>query len=557
MKKNNNCTKLLIVMMLLSAAAPSSMNAMMDALDAFGQMVEGAANAINDNVIQPHVVPAAKAAAKAAGKGIQKTANALAALQPRPGVSDEQFKSWLQAIDQRITLIFGGHNTTVLRGKYMLEPQGGSIGYDESLRQLNTADYYFKDSSSTTPEFYDKNGLYYHYRVTYTHAEIQQLQELQPIIKQKLHKLTLKQPKAQGLDPQKLAEAAMMAQSQKDAAVQSAQVQAEASKKNFARLIASMPSLLSNPKILSALLLTFGGMTILYHGIPLLLVERPSVVTETSIRTIMDVVRGRKKQESNIEKIVLSPENKDHIQRQITHARRVAQTGKGEYMNLCFYGPPGTGKTMTARAMARFVGADYMIINGAAFEQLSEGEIIKSINNIFRMAQSSKKGVILFVDEAEVVMGRRGGNQETTKARRVINGFLGNITDTHDRKIMLIVATNIPQTLDKAILSRLPQEGWIYFGPPAYAEKERILLGYLFDIGEKEGISVSDDFAQELAPIVRTLPKETTGRDLRALARSVIDRAVDDELSEVTKETVTTVITELEESKKRFSDYSY
>ena len=54
-----------------------------------------------------------------------------------------------------------------------------------------------------------------------------------------------------------------------------------------------------------------------------------------------------------------------------------------------------------AKQLARYSGLDYAIMSGGDVAPLGEGAV-EEIHKLFRWAEQSSKGLVLFIDEAEV-----------------------------------------------------------------------------------------------------------------------------------------------------------
>ena len=76
------------------------------------------------------------------------------------------------------------------------------------------------------------------------------------------------------------------------------------------------------------------------------------------------------------------------------------------FRHMLFYGPPGTGKTMTAKVLARQSGLDYAIMSGGDIAPLGGGAVTQ-IHDLFEWSKRSRKGVLLFIDEADAFLTRR------------------------------------------------------------------------------------------------------------------------------------------------------
>ncbi|CDJ37071.1 ATPase, AAA family domain-containing protein, putative [Eimeria tenella] len=134
------------------------------------------------------------------------------------------------------------------------------------------------------------------------------------------------------------------------------------------------------------------------------------------------------------------------------------------FRHLLLHGPPGTGKTLFARTLARESGMDYAIMTGGDVGPL--GPLGASeINKLFNWAQKSRKGLILFIDEADAFLrqGRAAAAAAAAAAapaaaaaaadmsehsRNALSAFLHH-TGTETNKFCLILATNCKEILDK------------------------------------------------------------------------------------------------------------
>jgi ATPase family AAA domain-containing protein 3A/B len=124
------------------------------------------------------------------------------------------------------------------------------------------------------------------------------------------------------------------------------------------------------------------------------------------------------------------------------------------FRNLLFHGPPGTGKTLFAKQLAKKSGLDFAILTGADIAPLGS-LAVHELHKIFDWAESSKNGILIFVDEADAFLRRRTGDELISEnLRNAINAFLYR-TGTPSTKFMVVLATNAPQLLDEAIQDRI------------------------------------------------------------------------------------------------------
>lgn len=117
-------------------------------------------------------------------------------------------------------------------------------------------------------------------------------------------------------------------------------------------------------------------------------------------------------------------------------------------------GPPGTGKTLLARAIAGEAGAPFFSLSGSDFVEMFVGVGAARVRDMFSQAQS-KAPCIIFIDELDALGKTRGGSmvgghderEQTLNALLVeMDGFDAN------SGVIVIAATNRPETLDQALL---------------------------------------------------------------------------------------------------------
>ena len=76
--------------------------------------------------------------------------------------------------------------------------------------------------------------------------------------------------------------------------------------------------------------------------------------------------------------------------------------------------PAGTGKSMAAKRLARTAGLDYAIMSGGDVAPLG-GKAVQQLHEMFDWAERSRKGLLLFIDEADAFLGRRGNQMSEVR----------------------------------------------------------------------------------------------------------------------------------------------
>jgi len=133
-----------------------------------------------------------------------------------------------------------------------------------------------------------------------------------------------------------------------------------------------------------------------------------------------------------------------------------------------FSGRPGTGKRLTATLLGKATGREVYRLDLSALYP-PHGETEKNISRVFDVA--SRKGWILFFDEADALFGKRTAiaeahdpyaNQETHYLLQRIEDFPGTV----------ILTTNRQSALDIAFTQRFQSE--VHFNMPAAPERLRL-----------------------------------------------------------------------------------
>ncbi|MBD3273109.1 AAA family ATPase [Candidatus Dependentiae bacterium] len=309
--------------------------------------------------------------------------------------------------------------------------------------------------------------------------------------------------------------------------------------------------------------ITTAGMISSYYGAKLghkyveALIGKPTLVRESNKlgfkQTMKNIwfkkILGRPEVPVKIEEVILNPELK-------TLLGDFAQETKKSYLNglvfrnALFYGAPGTGKTMFAKRLAMFCNMDYAILSGADFSQFKNGEAITELHKFFDWANNSKRGLIVFIDEADSFLRNR--KDLDNDAINLINAFLSR-TGESSKKIMFIFATNYPEDLDPAVLSRIHKK--INFTLPDLKEREQILnlyfKKYIIDdekIVKKNGqkvinkINISPQINREFIYSIAQKVNGLSGRDIEQVVSELQIAAYIKGNGNLTKEIVTRVV---------------
>lgn len=146
-------------------------------------------------------------------------------------------------------------------------------------------------------------------------------------------------------------------------------------------------------------------------------------------------------------------------------------------------GPPGTGKTLMAKAVAGEAGVPFFSISGSEFVELFVGTGAARVRDLFEQAKK-KAPCIIFIDELDAIgksraggPGSFGGNDEREQTLNQLltemDGFAAG-----DATVIVLAATNRPETLDPALLRPGRFDRQVLVDRPDLSGREQILNIY-------------------------------------------------------------------------------
>ena len=188
--------------------------------------------------------------------------------------------------------------------------------------------------------------------------------------------------------------------------------------------------------------------------------------------------RVREEVEDGVLLPLLHPKAFERVAQATREGTALAATGNNLPRAVLFTGPPGTGKTTAARIIAAQARAPMVYV---PLESVTSKWYGESERNMRDMAEATASlGVaegggraLLFIDELDALAGDRdagaddGGGGMHEASRRILSVLLRQLDGIESRekeeagdgvsgggRVMLIGASNRPQDLDKALLSR-------------------------------------------------------------------------------------------------------
>ena len=137
-------------------------------------------------------------------------------------------------------------------------------------------------------------------------------------------------------------------------------------------------------------------------------------------------------------------------------------------------GPPGTGKTLLAKAVANESDAHFIAINGPEIMSKYVGGSEENLREYFEEAEANAPSII-FIDELDAIAPNREDTQGETE-RRTVAQLLTLMDGLKSRgQVVIIGATNRPDSLDPALRRPGRFDREIEIGVPDQEEREEIL----------------------------------------------------------------------------------
>ena len=155
-------------------------------------------------------------------------------------------------------------------------------------------------------------------------------------------------------------------------------------------------------------------------------------------------------------------------------------------------GPPGTGKTLLAKAVAGEAGVPFFSLSGSDFVEMFVGVGAARVRDMFQQAEQ-RAPCIVFIDELDALgktrgSGQIGGRGEGAQPPDAPPGGVGGLGTNSG--IIIMAATNRPETLDPALLRPGRFDRHVLVDRPDVAGREEILEVHLQKIKVDEDVNV-------------------------------------------------------------------
>ena len=196
------------------------------------------------------------------------------------------------------------------------------------------------------------------------------------------------------------------------------------------------------------------------------------VYAENSVKTTFADVAGQDEAKDQLMEIV------DFLHHPGKYASMGARLPKGALL----VGPPGTGKTLIARAVAGEAKVPFFAISGSEFVQMFVGMGAAKVRDLFNQA-AAKAPCIIFIDEIDAIGKSRDAAMGNDERAQTLNQLLTEMDGFDATKgVVILAATNRPESLDKALLRPGRFDRRIQMELPDLEGRKAILKVHLRDI---------------------------------------------------------------------------
>ena len=193
--------------------------------------------------------------------------------------------------------------------------------------------------------------------------------------------------------------------------------------------------------------------------------EPQNVKEEKTLEVTYEDIGGLSEEVTKVREMVELP---------LKHPELFERLGIDPPKGVLLHGPPGTGKTLLAKAVANETQANFILINGPEIMSKYYGQSEQNLRKKFEEAEKNAPSII-FIDEIDAIATKREESHGEVE-RRVVAQMLALMDGLKSRgKVVVIAASNIPNSLDAALRRPGRFDREIEIGVPDKIGRENIL----------------------------------------------------------------------------------
>lgn len=243
-----------------------------------------------------------------------------------------------------------------------------------------------------------------------------------------------------------------------------------------------------------------------------------------------------------------APKQFEMLREAIRKSEKFDEYGVSKPKGYLLTGNPGNGKTHLARALAGELGIPCIVRSGSDFINTYVGTGPANIRKLFdsaeEAAQASPSGkALIFIDEIDTIGGKRDAKNAHGSEKETLNALLTKMDGFTQSNVIVLAATNRPDSLDGALVRKGRFDKEIYIPEPSQKEREA-MIQFCWNTFKKK--KLLDNVAQWAARMVGW-----SNADIKEVVTEAGRSAVYEEASEIADNHLEVAVAEYERERKR------